>query len=431
MMLLFTGVELAASFIECFVIYCIFSQLFKIKKVKQSILAALIGAVLIVALNQINIFSYLTVVIGVAYMCISSWFIYRRKAFWHFAIGCFYHLCIGCLDFFVATILLSLDNGQQIVELILVDGFPRVLFIVIMKAIWIAGYIAIKPILSRTDLNKSGVVAILVISIGGEAGYIYLVRQTLNTFSDSTTIGWFFLLVILALLLFVVQFVIEIKDKKVKLDLERMRNSLLEENYQNVSGIYSRNAKLYHDINNHLNMLYQLLDSGEYEDAKDYIEKISEPVKALSKTSWTGINIVDVIINSKIEKMDQKCITYEINVEFPSNSNIDSTDICTILSNLLDNAIEATEKLVATKIPITITIRRIQQFLMIQIENPCVMVVDDTTNLPPTTKENQEIHGWGLPSVISAVEKYNGTFNYSSANGMFTATAMLFFEEKE
>lgn len=431
MILLFTGVELAASFIECFVLYGIFSQLFKTKRVKQSILAALIGAVIIVALNQINIFSYLTVVIGVAYMCISSWFIYRQKAFWHFAIGCFYHLCIGCLDFLVASILLSLDNGQQIVEMILADGFPRVIFIVIMKAIWIAGYIAIKPILSRANLNKSGVVAILVISIGGEAGYIYLVRQTLNTFSDSTTIGWFFLLVILALLLFVVQFVIEIKDKKVKLDLERMRNSLLEENYQNVSGIYSRNAKLYHDINNHLNTLYQLLDSGDYEDAKDYIEKISEPVKALSKTSWTGINIVDVIINSKIEKMDQKGITYEINVEFPSNSNIDSSDICTILSNLLDNAIEATEKWVKTNVPIIITIRRIQQFLMIQIENPCASVIDDTTNLPPTTKENQEIHGWGLPSVVSAVEKYNGTFNYSSANGMFTVTAILFFEEKE
>ena len=431
MMLLFTGVELAASFIECFVIYCIFSQLFKTKRVKQSILAALIGAVLIVTLNQINIFSYLTVVIGVAYMCISSWFIYRQKAFWHFAIGCFYHLCIGCLDFLVATILLSLDNGQQIIEMILADGFPRVLFIAIIKAIWIMGYLFIRPILSRADLNKSGVVAILVISIGGEAGYIYLVRQTLNTFSDSTTIGWFFLLVILALLLFVVQFVIEIKDKKAKLDLEKVRNSLLEENYQNVSGIYSRNAKLYHDINNHLNTLYQLLDTGEYEDAKDYIEKISEPVKALSKTSWSGINIVDVIINSKIEKMDQKGITYEINVEFPSNSNIESSDICTILANLLDNAIEVTEKLVQTNVPIIITIRRIQQFLMIQIENPCVMVVDDTTNLPPTTKENQEIHGWGLPSVISAVEKYNGTFNYSSANGMFTATAMLFFEEKE
>ena len=57
-----------------------------------------------------------------------------------------------------------------------------------------------------------------------------------------------------------------------------MRNELLEENYKTINEIYTGNAKLYHDLNNHLNVLYQLLDEEKTLEAKNYITEISRPI---------------------------------------------------------------------------------------------------------------------------------------------------------
>ena len=117
-----------------------------------------------------------------------------------------------------------------------------------------------------------------------------------------------------------------------------------------------------------MNVLYQLLDEEKTLEAKNYITEISRPIMQLSKTTWTGIDVVDVVINSKLGKMKEKGITCNVNVEFPQNTNIKPHDMCTILANFLDNAIEASEKL---KIPgnISLTIRRINHFLLIKVSN--------------------------------------------------------------
>ena len=89
-----------------------------------------------------------------------------------------------------------------------------------------------------------------------------------------------------------------------------------------------KNAKLYHDLNNHLNILYQLLEKENVSEAKAYIREVSKPIMQLSKSVWTGIDAVDVIINSKVEKMKEKGIPVEVNVEFPDNTNILPLMIC-------------------------------------------------------------------------------------------------------
>ena len=187
------------------------------------------------------------------------------------------------------------------------------------------------------------------------------------------------------------------------------------------------NAKLYHDLNNHLNVLYQLLDEGDGDGAKEYIKEISRPIMKLSKTVWTGTDVVDVIINSKIEKMREMNISYEINVEFPQNTNILPHDMCTILANLLDNAIEAVGVM---KEPgtVALTIRRINYFLLIKVSNSCATQKEKFVNYPSTTKENKELHGWGLPSVKDAVDKYNGTLKCTNEGNQFVTKIMLFFE---
>jgi len=176
-------------------------------------------------------------------------------------------------------------------------------------------------------------------------------------------------------------------------------------------------------------MLYQLLEKSQLQEAKTYITKISMPIKELSSTIWTGIEVVDVIINSKIQIMKEKEIDFKINVEFPENTNIQPYDLCTILGNLLDNAIEAVDNSNLEKI-IYLTIRKINYFVIIQVINPCEENKGEYMELPVTSKGNASIHGFGLVSVKDAIDKYGGKLTCKSENGSFVVTVMIFFDKE-
>lgn len=128
--------------------------------------------------------------------------------------------------------------------------------------------------------------------------------------------------------------------------------------------------------------------------------------------------------------MREMNISYEINVEFPQNTNILPHDMCTILANLLDNAIEAVGAMEELG-TVELTIRRINHFLLIKVSNSCATQKEKFVNYPSTTKENKELHGWGLPSVKDAVDKYNGTLKCTNENNLFNVTIMIFFEKKD
>lgn len=289
-------------------------------------------------------------------------------------------------------------------------------------------YLLIKKHLYRFSFRQNSAYAIMGVSCAGFLGFVFLVNQTFSAFDFSITGIWFVFLALLALVLFLMYFIFESKEEKMKRNFAEMRNQLLEDNYKAINDIYMSNSKLYHDLNNHLNVLYQLLDQGNEDEAKKYIQEISKPILTMSQATWTGVDVVDVIINSKVEKMKEKGITYEINVEYPKNTNILPHDMCTILANLLDNAIEAVSELESPG-SIALTIRRINNFLMIKVSNSCVERKNSFDHFPKTTKKkNKELHGWGLPSVADAVEKYNGTLKCTYENNLFIVSIMLFFD---
>ena len=433
MNIVYNGIEFLASFVEVFVLYKIYSILLYKQRGKQNFILdrelAIIGTVLIQICNHVSIFSYFTIILFVLYMSITAKIIYRRKYIELFSIASFYVLCLSCFDFLIFTLVSNFYGGYDtFTALVSTRGILRVVMSCVIKFLWILLYFMIKKYLYSFSLKKNYVYTILIISCAGFLGFVYLVNQTLKAFNYTMAGVWFVFIALWSLLFFTVYFVIESKEEKMKLDFAEMRNELLEENYKTINEIYTGNAKLYHDLNNHLNVLYQLLDEEKTLEAKNYITEISRPIMQLSKTTWTGIDVVDVVISSKLGKMKEKGITCNVNVEFPQNTNIKPHDMCTILANLLDNAIEASEKL---KIPgnISLTIRRINHFLLIKVSNACEENKESFAHFPSTTKKNREFHGWGLPSVKDAVEKYNGTLKCINEEKQFIVKIMLFFEK--
>lgn len=428
----YEGIEVLGGFIELFILYRIYYLLVQDKRRISNqyidLFFVIGGTILIRICNHIIVFSYVTLLVIVLYTSISAMFIYKVNYAFLFLCAGVYVLCLSAFDFLLFTCVSGFFGGYEtFINLISMTGIFRIIMIVITQLMKILIFLLVKRYVHCFSVKNNYIFSVSIILSAGFFSFIYLANQTFKAFYNSITGTWLVFLAFFLLLLFGVYTVIKKREQKMKLNFIEIRNKLLEKNYKTISDIYTSNAKLYHDLNNHLNVLYQLLEEGKEQEAREYIKEISQPVKNLSKTIWTGIDVVDVIINSKIERMRETGITYDINVEFPRNTNILPHDICTILANLLDNAIEAVEKEKDFR-AIVLTIRRINDFLLIKVCNSCEVESEKFSNYPVTTKENKMLHGWGLPSVKDAVEKYHGTLKCEKKENQFVVVVMLFYE---
>lgn len=437
------SVEWMANFIEFFLFYCIEDVLFdkyrKIKNVKYEIIFSFVGMVFTTIFNYWKNFSYFTLLMGVLYLSISSVFLYYANYITLFSISSFYVLCISCLDFFRFLIISRVHGGGFHNFLYLImhkSGIERVCIVILEKWLWILIYFLIRKYCKNILVRKNYKYTLIITTFIGIFGFLFLANQTFSSFKNSLSEVWMLFLIILGILIFMFYFFFEDRSNKIQLTYSKIQNALLEEKYKEIKDVYTRNAKLYHDLNNHLNILYQMLEKKRVEEAKNYIENIGKPIKQLSKTTWTGIDLIDAILSIKIQQMKEKNAKVFVNAEFPRNTNLQINDMCTILGNLLDNVIEAIERSGDTQ-KVIIIIRRVHQFLLIKISNTYTDKSEKSEKkvqgiMPKTTKKNKEFHGWGLENVKTAVEKYQGIMKIESQNEKFTVNVMLFYEyEKE
>ncbi len=433
MMLVYGMAEFLSTFIEGFIANLIFSDIFSEKRKrgnrKTDIVLSVGLTTVVLFCNQFALFSYFTLIVVAFFLSVSVWRIYQVNYITAFSVMSFYLVCMNFFDFFILITVSDFFDGSQTLDQILSSfGAMRAIIITIVNSLWTVLYLFMRKYLKRLSMELKEAYLITALSLGGFIGFIYLSRQALKMIDDSMPALGFLAVCFLASMIFTSYFAVMQKEEKHKVSVLEMRHDLLNENYNSLNEIYRTNAKLYHDLNNHLNLLYQLLQEEKVDEAQRYIKEIAEPILALSKKQWTGIDVTDTVLNSKIQEMNERNIMPDINVEFPENSTILSNDLCTILSNLLDNAIEAVEKLDGNR-KIKLTMRRANFFLFIRVSNPCGQNRKFAV-FPATTKENASLHGWGLRSVRDAVERYGGTMECVNENYEFIVNIMLPFDGK-
>lgn len=433
MEIVYSSVDLGASFVELYTAYLVFANVFegnkKRKSIYKDIIMAIVGVLVVLFCNKFKLFSYVTIIIVWIYLSMSARMEYKYESAVIFSISGFYLLCMNCMDFLVLTIISNLHQGSETFQEIINDRGPfRTIATVIIKVIWILIYLYIRKYLCEVYVNVKNSVLILLISLIGFSGFVFVSNETIKTVDYMTSVLWLIFMCLLLAAMLIIYFSSLQKQEKMKIGYLESRNQLLIEKYDSMNEMYCDNAKLYHDISNHMNILYHFLDIGNIEGAKKYIKEISKPILKLSKINWTGVDVIDIVINSKLHEMNKLGINWDVNVEFPYNSNLLPSDLCTILSNILDNAIEAAKTQTDNK-NIILTIRRINYFLFIRVVNPCGYL-KDFDFIPTSTKENQRFHGWGLQSVSDIVKKNNGTLECINRNHMFTVSIMLAFDEK-
>ena len=224
---------------------------------------------------------------------------------------------------------------------------------------------------------------------------------------------------------------LSLKDALARLKSEQA--GLLERDYAALNQAYAVNAKLFHDFHNHIGVLQQLLSRQKTKEAAEYLNALQEPVREMAGNVWTGDETIDYLINSKANKAKSDGTDFRIQVEFPRRTNLKSADLCAILGNLLDNALEAARQVPEMeKRYIRLTIRRINQMIVIKVENSYASghasPLMEKDGALKTTKEDNGLHGWGLKSAQTAAEKYDGCVLTSYTDTDFRAVATLSYE---
>lgn len=202
-----------------------------------------------------------------------------------------------------------------------------------------------------------------------------------------------------------------------KLDYENRilkENVLKEQNYyRKINTEKNKVRALYHDMKNHMICIRNLCEEKNTDELIKYIDSMEIKISNYNKLNQnfnTGNMIVDSILRVKKNICLEKNIDFFIDVDFSKSDFMDMVDICTIFSNLIDNAIEACDKINDKNVPKKIILKSkyIDGFCIIFIENTKINEVKQRKKLFLTNKNNLYMHGIGLSNVKKTIHKYYG-----------------------
>lgn len=167
-----------------------------------------------------------------------------------------------------------------------------------------------------------------------------------------------------------------------------------------------------HDMKNNVQVLMLLLENGEYDKMRDYLEEMGGNLTAADVSSHTGNTIADAIIADKKRKASEAGAELVVSGVI-SGVEFTPVDLCKILANILDNAIEAVSEEALSDVDpefkkIELIFKRTDKFFMISLTNPCLscpVIVDGQIE---THKNDKKNHGFGIANAKEAAANYGG-----------------------
>ncbi len=207
-------------------------------------------------------------------------------------------------------------------------------------------------------------------------------------------------------------------ENKMLLELE----TLSENHIKDMELMMEKNRIQTHDMKHHLLVLREYGQEKQWDSLMSYLNELSEDILAKKKTGWTQTGILDTILEQKKEKAESEGIEFSIQADRIGALPFSDLEICTLFSNLLDNAIEACEKIEGNRRWIEIQITRKSGMLYLTISNSIKDRPSEQEGKLITNKQNHQLHGYGIKSVQKIVRKYEGDFSYQIRKSEFIVT---------
>lgn len=396
------------------------ARLMDVELDRKAIGFSVLGSVLVTLLDVAGLPVIGIMAVELAVILAVTWCYLRKQLRVCLFLIIFYEMGVALWEFLISAGLGLLFHSARFMDK---GAIEYLVSVWLMRLLMVAATVLL---IRKSKDGKSGAVHLAsIIAVLGLLGVISLSEQTVLPISSDQFITWtiFSVLLMFAILLYRLNRQHEMEAEIAK--LKQAQAEILERDYQTLSKTYANNAKLYHDLHNHIEAIYQCLTQGDVDTAATYCEDLRTPVREISQAVWTGDKATDYLISSKMALAEQMNVKTKVNIEYPYNTNIRSVDMTAILGNLLDNALEAVGTAPEDLRFLYLTVRRIHDMLIIKVENGCKEAPVLHNGELQTTKEDTAFHGWGIKSVLAAAQRYEGTVDTTFQNGVFQAVVSL------
>jgi hypothetical protein len=197
--------------------------------------------------------------------------------------------------------------------------------------------------------------------------------------------------------------------------------------YKMMAEQYRQSERLRHDMKNHIIALSALSRHKEWEKIDDYLKKM-EGIVLDTGGDLTGNKTVDALLYQKRKQAEEEKIKWECDVQMPKDCCINEFDLCVLLGNILDNALEACGRMQQEECRfIKIQAKAVKKCFLIEVKNS----MDRTEKFAEgyTHKGDSQEHGIGLLNVGDVVQGYHGVMNVEAKNGIFVISILVPFPD--
>lgn len=430
--LIYNIFSLAAVFTEGFIAFAVPSAMCRKRytKGKQFVLILLFSAFYTFAVTYINSISILPfVVLSFAFLCSLGVNLLLSK-------GSMLTRCAALMTtwFFIHALDYVLNYSYMLISEKLSDGAVseknHLVALAVTELIKIIAFcLPLKFYPNFIALEKKYLALIFAISLGS---YI-----TMNVFAGiiigSSVVAMqtvaIFSILFTAVSLFATVLAVTVKTgyekEKREAELMQMTNSMMEKNFLEMEASHNAIRHQVHDFRNHILTLSGLLEKDEA--AKKYAGELLQLSYKSANYSNCGNNVIDSIINCKKAEAEKTGVDFTFRIRLYSELYLPAVDICAVLANQIDNALEACAKLgERDKKRIAVEIWQKEAFVFFKVVNTCHKnPFNGRRELISTKKDPLGLHGYGIKNITKTAESYGGTVKSDYADGEFISVAML------
>jgi len=425
-MIILQVIEFMATFIEAFVGIWIIANMLSEESInkKKTILYTLIFTFIAWIFNQYSLFSVFISIYGILGIMMGACMIYKVNPLDSLVLSIFYMVLIYIIDFFSISVFGLIFKEEQFAKIV-ASAFSkeRVCFLMLSKTLLVTvSYIFVKKWLSKIDLPVRKMWIGVVLSLF----FLYsLIKNTFFAVDSEILLSWgIFLAVVLFGIYSTVQYINYLHEKN-ELNMAIERNAMQLATYDKLIQTYQENQIFYHDLKNQYLVIENYLKNKEYDKAEQYMKELKVIKFESLYKQRTGIRAVDILLDYKIKEAEAQQIYVDAVVDVVDLKLTDQ-ELTALLGNALDNAIEACKKMKHGVKWIRITIRKIQEMTLIKISNSYEHQPLEKTGIFVSTKNNPQVHGWGIKSMRMIVEKYEGKLKVDYSQGEFSLIVSFF-----
>lgn len=354
--------------------------------------------------------------------------------------GIKYQMVSFVVMYFVSTILLEMlmtSIVQYISHMlfgsmsdIIVAGTQRSIFLFSISLVYVLCLLKCR---NKTIGFKESKVYFLVniFNITGGIAVVYFTRIYVDPFELDMMLKWVPLIVFALAIFSLIIWMNIVSLEKRKIDIIQMKTQMLEQNLDRLLQDNRAIEIIKHDLKKHLFVIEQKLVGGKTEETLEYIRSIETTLTTSQYNVWTGDVLIDSVLNYMKNNAEKIGCTVKISSENLENILIEREEVSVLLLNLLENAIEACEKIQNDEKWIHISIYLCNEIVSLQIKNTISEepILRDGKYI--SSKKGKKLHGWGLESVQEVIRRQEGYLKFNVTKDSFEVLVNLPGKMKE